>query len=184
MNFFSQNKYLFWLLIFLVVVNISALVTMLVIFPKLSAPEIQRACENTGRCISEELSLSPEQTGKVSQILDKNKDQTQFDRETILNNRATLLEEIAKPTPDTLVVNKCIEEIYSAQKNIQKASVHQYLSLKEICSPEQSERLSNLYFELYGCQGKCKGAGHGKGMKHQYRKGQGHKGKGNNPGNP
>lgn len=183
MNFFSHNKYLFWLLIFLVVVNISALVTMFVIFPKLSVPEPQRACGNTGKCISEELALSSGQTGKVNQILEKNKNQTQSFRDTILNNRANLLEEIAKPNPDTVIINKYIEAIYSAQKEIQKTSVDQYLALKEICTPEQSERLSNLYFELYGCQGKCKSAGQGKGMKHQYRWGQGHQGKGKNPEN-
>ncbi len=47
----------------------------------------------------------------------------------------------------------------------------------------QCQRLSALYFELYRCQGKCKGMEKGKGMMHQYRRGQGQQGGGNRMGN-
>lgn len=47
----------------------------------------------------------------------------------------------------------------------------------------QCQRLSALCFELYGCQGNCKGMGQGKGMMRQYRGGQGQQGHGNRMGN-
>ena len=58
------------------------------------------------------------------------------------------------------------------QRKMQKASVKQYRSLKEICNPAQCKRLSSLYFELYGFQDQGKGMGQGKGMIRRYRWGQ------------
>ena len=84
-----------------------------------------------------------------------------------------LKKELSKDKPDTNLLNKCGEEICLLQKQMQKASVRQYVALKEICNPVQCQRLSALYFELYGCQGQCKGMGKGKGMMNQCRKGQG-----------
>ena len=43
-------------------------------------------------------------------------------------------------------------EIALLQKQMQNASVDQYLALKEICTPDQCKRLSALYYELYGYQ--------------------------------
>jgi Spy/CpxP family protein refolding chaperone len=95
-----------------------------------------------------------------------------------------LLEELARSNPDTSLINKHLEDISNLQKQMQKASVKQYMALKQICTPMQCERLSSLYFELYGFQGQGqgKGVGKSKGMMHQYRRGSGQQGHGNQRG--
>jgi hypothetical protein len=182
MNFFSKNKVVFWLMIFLVVINLSALVTFLVFFSKNTTESKLQPRENPGMAIRKELSLSVPQSEKVEAVLADYRNTTEPITTNIRNYRSRLLEELAKDNPDTTVLNKCGEEICLLQKQMQKASVKQYMALKEICNPAQCQRLSALYFELYGFQGKGQGMGRGKGMMHQYRGAQGQQGHGNRTG--
>ncbi|MCX6234307.1 MAG: periplasmic heavy metal sensor [Bacteroidetes bacterium] len=179
MNFFSKNRLVFWLLIFLVVINLTALTTFLVFYSRHSNASTQQSRENPGILFRKELSLSPSQSEKVEVILADYRKSTEPVTTNIRNYRSQLLEELAKDKPDTSLLNICADEICLLQKQLQKASVKQYIALKEICNPAQCERLSALYFELYGCQGQGKGIGKGKGMMHRYRRGQGQQGRGN-----
>jgi hypothetical protein len=179
MNFFSKNKFVFWLLIFLIVINLSALISFFVFFTRTSSPPRQSSQKNTGSVFCRELSLTSSQSEKVNAILAVYKSSTDPVTENIRNYRVQLLEELAKVKPDTVLLNRYAEEISLFQKQMQIASIKQYLALKQICNPDQCQRLSTLYFELYGCKGRCEGMGQGKGMMHQYRKGQGQHGCGN-----
>ena len=173
MNFFSKNRFVFWLLIFLVVINLTALITFLVFYSRNSSGSNQQVQKNPGIAFRKELSLSPSQSGKVETILAEYRNSTGPVTDNIRKYRTQLLEELAKDKPDTNLLNSCADEICSLQKQMQKASIKQYMALKEICNPAQCQRLSALYFELYGFQGKGQGMGRGKGMMHQYRRGQG-----------
>lgn len=173
MNFFLKNRFVFWLLIFLVVINLSALITFIVFFSKNTTASAQQSQENPGMAFGKELSLSPSQSEKVEIILADYRNSTEPVTTNIRNYRTQLLVELSNDKPDTTLLNRYIEEICQLQKQLQKASVRQYLALKGICNPGQCQRLSELYFELYGFQGQGKGMGKGRGMKHRYGRGQG-----------
>jgi Spy/CpxP family protein refolding chaperone len=183
MNYFSKNKVITWVLVFLVIVLLTALISLIIFFTGKSNSLNQPTSENTGRRFNQELSLTPAQSGKVDAILNDYRNATGPISNNIRVYRTRLLEELATNNPDTNLINKHLEEICNLQKQMQKASVKQYMALKQICTPTQCERLSSLYFELYGFQLQGKGMGKGKGMMHQYRRGQqGHgnqRGKGN-----
>ena len=174
MNYFSKNKVILWVLVFLVIVLVTALISLIIFFTSKSDSLNQQTSENTGRRFNQELSLTPAQSGKVDAILREYRTSTEPIRLKIQGNRAQLLEELATSNPDTSLINKRMEDICDLQKQMQKASVKQYMTLKQICTPMQCERLSSLYFELYGFQGQGKGMGKGKGMMHRNRRGQGH----------
>jgi Spy/CpxP family protein refolding chaperone len=172
MNFFSKNRLVFWLMIFLVVVNISAFITFIVFFLRNPAPSAQDRQGNPGNSFRHELSLSPSQSGKVNSILADYRTATEPVAADIRDYRAQILGELAKEKPDTALLNSISEEVCQLQKQLQKASVKQYMALKEICNPEQCKKLSALYYEMYGCQGQCKAMmGKGKGMMHRNRSG-------------
>jgi len=179
MNFFSKNKFIYWLLIFLVVLNLSAFITFLVLLSQRTNTEVNQLTEKPRMAFRKELALSPAQFERIDAILTGYKESIEPVTTDMRNNRAQLLEELAKNKPDTNVLNQCVDKISTSQKQIQKASIAQYIALKEICTPNQCQRLSALYFEFYGCQENFKGKGQGKGMMHQYRRGQGHSGRGN-----
>jgi Spy/CpxP family protein refolding chaperone len=182
MNYFSKNKVILWGLIFLVIVLLTALTSLIVFFTTRSANLNQSTSEITGRRFNQELSLTPDQSGKVDAILREYRTATEPISSNIRVYRMQLLEELAQNNPDTNLINKHLENISILQKQMQKASVKQYMALKQICTPLQCERLSSLYFELYGFQGQGKGSGKGKGMMHQYRRGAGQQGHGNQRG--
>jgi hypothetical protein len=183
MNFFSKNRFIFWLLIFLVVINLTGLISFLVFFSRNTTGLNQKSQESPGITFQKKLSLSPSQSEKVKIILTGYKDSTEPITTNIRNYRIQLLDELKKDIPDTTLLNVYAERICLLQKQMQKASIKQYIALKGICNPDQCQRLSALYFELYGCQGNFKGMGQGKGMMHQYGKGKGHKGRGMMMGN-
>jgi Spy/CpxP family protein refolding chaperone len=169
MNYFLKNRLIFWLLIFLVIINLTALITFMVIYSTHKSFQVQQSQGKPGMIFRQELSLTPSQSAEVDSLMAVYRKSTDPVREHIRDYRVQLLDELAKDHPDTTVMNGCIAEITVLQKQMQKASVNQYLALKGLCSPEQCQRLSELYFELYGCLGKEKGMGKGKGKMHQYR---------------
>ncbi|MCX6278892.1 MAG: periplasmic heavy metal sensor [Bacteroidetes bacterium] len=169
MNFFSKNQYVLWFLIFLVVIILSAFITLIVFFSNKSTIVQNQPAENACNAFRNELALSPAQSEKVEIILAEYRNSTDAIVADIRNHRILILDELAKKKPDTTLLNSYVEEISSLQKRMQKASVNQYLALKEICTPVQCQRLSTIYYELYGYQGQGKGEGKGR----RYRGGRG-----------
>ncbi|HTX89015.1 MAG TPA: periplasmic heavy metal sensor [Bacteroidales bacterium] len=167
MNYFSKNKLVFWSLIFLVILNLSVLATYLLSFYSRPGTPANVQPEQPQMAFRQALSLSPEQESKVSVILKNYHQETGPLLSGIRDYRIELLEELEQDNPDTGVLNRCTNGISLLQEQIQKASVRQYLEIKALCSPSQYQKLSSLYFELYGFQNQ----GKGKGMMHRYRKG-------------
>ena len=116
MNFFSKSRFVFWLLIFLVVINVTALTTFLVFFYNNSSGSSQQLQKNPGMKFRKELSLSSVQSEKVDVILADYRNSTEPVASNIRNYRAQILEELAKDKPDTNLLNKCGEEICLLQK--------------------------------------------------------------------
>lgn len=161
MNFFSKNRFVFWLLIFLAGINLSTFITLVVMFSKQPATN-QPSTENPGNAFSKSLSLSAAQSVKVETILADYRNLTGPIISDIRDHRIQILEELAKDKPDKTVMDSYIEKITLLQEQMQNASVNQYLALKQICTPLQCQKLSTLYYELYGCKGQEESKNKGK----------------------
>ena len=170
MNFFNKNRLIFWLLLFLVVINISALVTFLLFYSGQKQQSAENAGENSFRIFQKELSLTPIQSEKVCSINARHRARSEPIVSELKEKRSELLEELSMEHPDTLLLRKFAEEIGDLQKELQLASIRQYLDLKVVCDSCQCRKLSSLYFQLYGSQGPRKGMG--KQMQHRNRHGQ------------
>ena len=178
MNFFNKNRTIFWILIFLVLVNLSILGGYLFFMSNSQNKSQSGTHGGKGWALKKELSLTPDQTLKVQQI---NAEYKASSEPLIVNIQATkagLLEELSKENTDTAIVSKLAEIVNTEQKELQMANIHQFLDLKKVCTPEQTIILSQIYSELYGGNlegkgnGQGKGKGKGKGMMHRYRRGQ------------
>jgi Spy/CpxP family protein refolding chaperone len=169
MNFFTKNRFITWLLIFLVVINLTALITFFVIFSGRTRSPIPAGSDRACMTMQKELSLNGSQSAEVGEILRHYRTRADTLAATIREYRALLLGELAGDHPDSNKLNSYSGEISSLQDLMQKASIKQYLDLKKICTPDQCRKLSALYFDLYG----CKGCGMGKGLQMRHRQGQG-----------
>ncbi|MEI7500262.1 MAG: periplasmic heavy metal sensor [Bacteroidota bacterium] len=166
MNFFLKNRYVLWVLIILIVINISALVSF---FLFTQAPPSKSCCPvqgKQGHSFTSELGLSAAQTEKVSSINQNYKTNAEPIVASIKVSRGAILNELEQEKPDTNLLNRLTEELSLLQNKVQKENIKQYLELKKVCNPEQAQRLSALYRDLYGCPMQAKG------MQHKYRRGQ------------
>jgi Spy/CpxP family protein refolding chaperone len=174
MKLFENNRILFWILVFLVLVNISILAGYFIIFrntKNISAPEITA---KSGWALKEKLSLTPDQTLKVQSINSTYRNAAKPLIQNIQNKKAGLLNELSKDNIDTNVVSEIANQISIDQKKLQTVNINQFLELKKVCTPAQTQKLSQIYYEMYRCSNPGNGRGNGdrNGMGRRYRLGQ------------
>lgn len=172
MNLFNNNRIVFWILIFLVLINITALATYFIYMRKPANEPVPGSGFKQGIALRQELSLTPDQSIKVNEINAAYKASSQPIVAAIKEKKADLLEELSKENTDNNLLAKLADEVVTEQKQLQMANIKQFLDLKKVCTPEQTQRLSQIYSELYGCEnkgmGRGQGKGQGKGMRHRY----------------
>jgi len=170
MNIFNNNRTVFWILIFLVMINITALATYFIYMRKpinepLPGSELKR-----GIVLRQELSLTPEQSLAINKINATYQASSEPIVEAIREKKAEILDELAKENTDSVILTKLANEMVIEQKKLQMANIKQFLDLKKVCTPEQTLKLAQIYAGLYGFdQG---GKGQGKGMRYRHRFGQ------------
>jgi Spy/CpxP family protein refolding chaperone len=167
MNFFSKNRLIFWVLMILVVINISALISFFLFTQE--QPPAPCCSPEEQQCVAfrDELNLSAEQTLKVNEINKNYRKSAEPIVTAIKETRAAILTELDKAEPQTMRLTELTNRLALLQTEIQKENIQQYSELKRVCTPEQAHNLSALYRDLYGCPMKDDQ------MKHRYRHGQG-----------
>jgi periplasmic protein CpxP/Spy len=151
MESIQKNRLLFWALIFLIVVNLSALATYFLFPCKQQVVSCNSESMAPGCVLHKELNLTDQQIGQVDKI---NEDYRQLSKPIsgeIRIRRGCILDELEAEVPDTMKVNRLALEISRLQLQLHHENIRHYLELKKVCDPEQALLLSNLYRELYGC---------------------------------
>lgn len=182
MNFFEKNRLVFWLLILLVVVNISALAGFIIFFYSKTPDSRQVPVRPSHECLKQELELDTAQTGEAEKTLAGFRRLAMPVADSIRSARLDLLDELLKERPDTVRLREIRSVILSLQMRLQDIQIEQFLALKKICTPEQATSLAGFYEKLFGCDRNCRrigpaqgpgqDTGPGKGMQHRHRRGQ------------
>ena len=168
METYRKNRFIFWILIFLVVVNLAALGTYF-FFPREQKTMV--TCDedmmSAGCLYQNQLDLTDDQTKQVDLLSEAYMQASGPIAEAIKNTRGDILDELSTIAPDTMHLGQLSEKLSRLQSQLQRENIKHYMALKEVCSPDQAMRLSNLYRELYGCPMQ----GQGMGMQHRHRHG-------------
>jgi Spy/CpxP family protein refolding chaperone len=181
MDLYKKNRLLFWFFIFLVLINISALVTYFIFFrnpgDQMDRPDSQGVAKQ--EVFRQQLDLTTIQSASVDSINELYRQAAAPVVDSIKAKRSAILDELNNSGPDTMHLNRLVNDLSALQARLQHENIRQYLSLKKICTPDQALRLSGLYRDLYGFdetgkgnrhrQGQNRGQGHGQG---RWRKGQ------------
>jgi len=174
MNSINKYRILYLLLGFVGIVVISGLTSLVVINSGVLNRDKPLPPQGKGVQLQSELGLTPAQTIKVEQINTNYKETTAPLKSAIRSKKVALIDELSKAQTDTNKLAQIAEELSMEQKKLQKANIRQFLDLKQVCDTIQTKKLSQIYSELYGCDGNGpgKGKGQGQGMQHRHRYGQ------------
>ncbi len=162
----KKNRLLFWLLLFLIAINLSALVSFFFFVQQKPVMDCNVNPDRKCNLFKQELKLSEAQMIRVEEINSRYRNVSEPLVAAIREKRDKIMHELENETPDTLLLSSYAMELSLLQNQMQKENISQYLALKKICNPDQLQRLSGLYRDLYGCPMK------GKKMQHRYRHGQ------------
>lgn len=167
METYRKNRLIFWILIFLIIVNISALATYFFYPQEKSIAACNDGSPAPGCSLHAELDLTNDQVMQVDGINSDYLEVASPISEEIKGIRTEVLDELAAEIPDTSKLNKLSLELSQLQAQLHRENIKHYLELKKVCNPEQVMRLSNLYRELYGCPMQ----GSGQGIQHRHKMG-------------
>jgi Spy/CpxP family protein refolding chaperone len=173
METYKKNRLLFWILLFLVAVNLAALASFYFFFreplPGTSGNGAADTLRPAGKqqTFRQELCLDDAQSAVVDTILSRYKEAVAPLVSEIRATRKAILDELEAAKPDSIKLNSLSEKLAGLQTRMQQENIRQYLELKKVCTPDQLRRLSVLYRDLYGFGQQENG------MKNRYRRGQG-----------
>ncbi len=176
----TKNRILFWILLFLIVLNLGAFITWFASTGGKDQPEA--LCLMSGRSgagpLKSELGLSDAQTAEAQDIMDGFRKETEPLAMTIRRLRGELITELGKDAPDTIMLRQMSADLSNKQVQLQMINARQFLALKKICSPEQFDRLSELYLKMHRCDLNPEGKGQMRKQRHRFGKEGGGKNQG------
>ena len=150
----TKQRILTWLNIFLLVINISAFITFLLMNDVKQPDRDERF--SSDEFLKAELGLSEEQYKTVMEL---NSNVFRFyqaflDYECELNFK--LIEELSSENPSDSVMNSLTKRIGDMEANIKKQTVKHFKNIRSICNDEQKILLDQLLKDMLDAGEQCK----------------------------
>lgn len=155
MNTKTKKTLLIGVIIVLIVINLSALLTIYYrgkILPQ-KQPEINNIKQEVQirgmhRFIREELNLSDDQFKEFQEVSKSNMMKSQEISTKLNNKRLEMMNEIAKINPNPEVLDAIASDIGKLHYELKKATISHFLELKEICTEDQQENLQKMFMQM------------------------------------
>jgi hypothetical protein len=156
MNYFLKLRFAIWTIVALSLIILVMLGTMFYFMLSNKAGKRENADSKRPpieHFFQKELGFSPDQE-KIANEYRKNYFQQMKPIFTALDQkRVAMIEELSKPNPDTLILNKLSDEFGTLHAQMKHETVKQLLRLRSICNPSQIEKLNILNKKLLGPEG-------------------------------
>lgn len=143
MDWLTKQKTYVWLIILLLVVNLTTL-TLLWLGRPGPPPFNNNDLPNTNKFLKNDLGLNDEQEKMFTQIRKAHFDSTGALNGELWLKRRLIQEEAFKDNPDTQIVNMLSNEIGNLQKVNEKFIFNHFLELKKVLNKEQLEKFKTI----------------------------------------
>lgn len=163
MNFLEQKRVLIWVIVVLLIFNITAGITIAVHIS--NEKSVQEQPQETDY-LKQELNLNDEQVRGLGRIRTEFRKTSQPLAARIRETRKVLIEEMAQKHPDTLRMKELSAELGTFQGELTYQIASQFVSIQDICSPEQALKLNAAYQYLFGFEDTL--TQFGKGYRHRW----------------
>ena len=136
-----------------------------------SAGNVQASDESirySGRFFREQLNLSREQMDWFSENNPVFRRQIQQINAELVKKRYQMLDEMSADESDTLKLNQLSDSIGTLHASLKKVTFDYYLSLKQICDPDQQAKLEVLFSDMFAGDEHMRNSGGGGPYGRQY----------------
>jgi protein CpxP len=151
-TYFTRYRILMWLVIILLVINISAITTILLGLnirdkkePRPFHKRIEMHRPHDGRFFEESLNLSPEQHDRFKASRHKFFSEAKKLAGQMHDKRVEFVNEMAAAEPDTLKLQEIADEIGMLHSKLKYQTYKHYIEMKSICNKEQEEKLTRIF---------------------------------------
>lgn len=167
----KTNRWLIWIVVLLLIMNISAVFTMLyhkkqerrVETPFIAAdPELAESMRYSGRWFRDELGLSGEQMREFSQFNPVFRQKLRSINIELNNVKMEMLNEMKAENSDKTRLDMLSDSIGALHSELKKVTYSYYLDFKKILNPEQQEKLDLIFAGMF--RGEIPAGGPGRGM--------------------
>lgn len=146
MNYFKNNKTANLLITILIILNVSLMVFIFVQYDmwKTAVKKNESKQERTSHIMKESLNLSESQQNLFRESGQAYFEQMKKISPEIKKLKRNLYEEIFEINPNKDKINEILEELSVQHKELEIAKFEHFQELKEICNPEQEEKLKEV----------------------------------------
>jgi Spy/CpxP family protein refolding chaperone len=156
MDLIKQNKLIGWVIVLLVVLNLSTLTTVWILWDREGAVEKKEGTDVPVKSISlmqSELGLSPEQTKTFQDLQAIYLEKSKPLNDKIEANKLRIADEIFKASPNEKEVDSLSANIGTLQSRIEVIRFEHFRDFVKVLTPEQKEKLNPILRELYARKG-------------------------------
>jgi hypothetical protein len=157
-TFFSQNRILIWVILFLLLLNISAISS--IIYHRVSESRNTSFIRQTpfqsdgrmrgeGRFLRDFLELEPEQFKQFGMARHAFQTKAWDITQELREKKIEFLKELNQKTPDTSKIQQISEDIGNLHKDLRLETGKYYLELREICDKEQQQKLYHFFMQTF-----------------------------------
>jgi Spy/CpxP family protein refolding chaperone len=152
MSYFKNNKVLLWVIIVLLVVNVSAVGTMIYRNQNRTfrSPDFE---EGPQHFLKKRLNLKEDQMCDFKELHFKFRKSMHSMIDGMQQNKTDLYNELMKPDPDTLKLHQLAAEYGEIHKKIKMRTVDLFIEMKQNITPEQQASFRLLLREMSDMEG-------------------------------
>jgi Spy/CpxP family protein refolding chaperone len=151
-TYFTRYRILVWLVIILLIINISAITTIFLglnVGDRKETRPFHRRIEmhrhQDVRFFEESLNLSPDQHAQFKASRHKFFSEAKKLAGQMHDKRVEFVNELASPEPDTLKLMEIADEIGNLHSKLKYQTYKHYIEMKKICNKEQEEKLTRIF---------------------------------------
>jgi hypothetical protein len=157
MDVFKQNRYLTFIIILLVVLNLATLAMVWLGRPQRSAPPNkpvvpEREQARMQQTLKDGLAFSDEQIERYMSLRQKYREEVRWLNDEIRRTKKQMFDEVLRDNPKPELSDSLLALTQRKQAEIERLTFQYFLDLKKLCRRNQQDKLKLIVDELFGGQ--------------------------------
>jgi protein CpxP len=154
MDIFKQNRYLWFAIIILLIMNFAA-ITLLWLGrpegrrPQSGPPDPVEEKTRTEQMLQKELGFDKIQTEQYLMMRQEHSSQAQQLDDEIRQLKKQMFDEVLEDSPQPLLSDSLLRLVQEKQANLEQVTFQHFVDLKKLCKPEQRDNLKLLMREVF-----------------------------------